>query len=207
MSTFTVIGTGNIGSAVAGIAAAAGQDLQVLGRNEEETAALVEKVGGTAGAVGDPITGDIVVLAVPYPALSELAETYGDALSGKVVVDVSNPVNFETFDELVVPADSSAAAELQELLPDAKIVKAFNTNFAATLASGTIGDATTTVMVAGDDEDAKQALIDVVTAGGLQGVNAGSLKRAREMEAFGFLQMVLAGSGNIGWDGGFAVVK
>lgn len=86
-------------------------------------------------------------------------------------------------------------------------MKAFNTNFAATLATGKVGDITTTVLVAGDDEDAKNALITDVNAGGLDALDAGSLKRAHELEAVGFLQLTLAGSEKIGWTGGFGLVK
>lgn len=115
-------------------------------------------------------------------------------------------MNFETWDELVVPADSSAAQQLQELLPESKVLKAFNTNFAATLQSGKIGELPTTVLVAGDDEDAKETFKSALASSALQVLNAGKLKRAREMEATGFLQMTLAASEQIGWDGGFGVV-
>ena len=179
---------------------------QVLGRDQENAAALAAEVSGTAGAVGEAITGDIVVLAVPVTAFDELVAAYGAQLEGKVVVDVTNPVDFATFDSLTVPADSSAAAELQAKLPGAKVVKAFNTLFAGVLAAGQVGgDVPAVVLVAGDDESAKSALIELVTAGGVKGVDAGSLKRAREMEAVGFLQMTLAAREITGWTGGFAL--
>ena len=205
MSSVTVIGAGNIGSAVAAIVARGGAQVQVLAHDQEKTQAVADQVGGTAGQVGDALIGDIVVLAVPYPALAELADTYGAQFEGRILVDVTNPVDFATFDSLVVPADSSAAAELQAKVPGAKVLKAFNTTFAATLASGRVGDAATTVLVAGDDEAARQQLVDLITAGGVAAAPAGSLKRARELEALGFLQMTLAGQGVIGWTGGFAV--
>ena len=205
-TTVTVIGSGSVGSAVAALAAKGGAQVQVLGRDQEKTAALAAEVSGTAGTVGEAITGDIVVLAVPVTAFDELVAAYGAQLEGKVVVDVTNPVDFATFDSLTVPADSSAAAELQAKLPGAKVVKAFNTLFAGALAAGQVGgDVPAVVLVAGDDESAKSALIELVTAGGVKGVDAGSLKRAREMEAVGFLQMTLAAREIIGWTGGFAL--
>lgn len=106
-----------------------------------------------------------------------------------------------------MPADGSAAAELATALPDAKVVKAFNTNFAATLASRKVGAETPAVLVAGDDTDAKQAVTDAVTAGGLDAVDVGSLRRARELEALGFLQLTLAVGEKLPWTGGFAVVS
>ena len=205
-TTVTVIGSGNVGSAVAALAAKGGAQVQVLGRDQDKAAALAAEVSGTAGAVGEAITGEIVVLAVPVTAFDELVAAYGAQLEGKVVVDVTNPVDFATFDSLTVPADSSAAAELQAKLPGAKVVKAFNTLFAGVLAAGQVGgDVPAVVLVAGDDESAKSALIELVTAGGVKGVDAGSLKRAREMEAVGFLQMTLAAREIIGWTGGFAL--
>ena len=86
------------------------------------------------------------------------------------------------------------------------MVKAFNTTFAATLASGAVGDQPTTVLMAGDDEGAKSALAEIVTAAGLRAVDAGPLSRARELEALGFLQITLAAGEKIGWTGGFALV-
>ena len=86
------------------------------------------------------------------------------------------------------------------------MLKAFNTNFAATLASGTVGGQATTVLIAGDDADAKTALTDVLTAGGLNATDAGSLRRARELESLGFLQLTLAVGEKVSWVGGFAVV-
>ncbi|WZO34254.1 NAD(P)-binding domain-containing protein [Microbacterium sp. LWS13-1.2] len=207
MTNVTVIGTGNIGSAVAAVATKGGAHVQLLGRDGEKAASVAAGLGATSGAVGDVLTGDIVVLAVPYDALAELAELYGHQFDGKVVVDVTNPINFATFDELTVPADSSAAGELQKQLPDARVVKAFNTNFAGTIATGQVGDVPTTVLVAGDDDSATQALVDLITAGGVAAAAIGPLKRARELEAFAFLQITLAAQEIVGWGGGFALRK
>ncbi|MGI5190299.1 NADPH-dependent F420 reductase [Promicromonospora sp. CA-289599] len=207
MTTVTVIGAGNFGSVVAGIAAKGGTGIQVLARDVEKARAVAGPLGGTAGAVGDEVTGDVVVLAVPYGAVADLVEVYPTAFDGKVLVDVTNPVDFSTFDDLVVPADSSAAKQLQDAVPGAKVVKAFNTNFGGTLASGEIGSVPTTVLVAGDDADAKRTLVELVTAAGLRGLDAGSLKRARELEAVGLLQMTLAGAEKISWGGGLAVIS
>jgi 8-hydroxy-5-deazaflavin:NADPH oxidoreductase len=139
--------------------------------------------------------------------VADVVAKRGHELAGKVVVDISNPLNFETFDSLVVPADGSAAAELAASLPQSRVLKAFNTNFAATLAARTVGGQPTTVLVAGDDAEAKALLLGIVGAGGLQGVDAGSLRRARELEALGFLQLTLAVGEKVGWTGGFAVVR
>ena len=191
MTNVTIFGTGNMGSAIAGVLAAGGASVDHLGSAETGT-----------------ITGDVVVLAVPYPALATIVEQYADQLAGKVVVDITNPLDFATFDSLVVPTDGSAAQIIAETVPGARVVKAFNTTFAATLATGGVnGVAPTTVLVAGDDASAKEALINVITAGGVAAVDAGALKRARELESLGFLQLTLAAGSTIGWTGGFALVN
>jgi predicted dinucleotide-binding enzyme len=182
MATFSIIGTGNMGSAIGGLLAAGGASVQQVSHAE-----LAQTT----------IEGDVVVLAVPYPAFGDIVEKIGAQLEGKTVVDITNPLNFETFDSLVVPAGSSAAAELQKLLPNSTVIKAFNTNFAATLASKQLAGQTTTVLVAGDNADAKAALVSAVTAGGVAAIDAGSLARAHELEAIGFLQLTLAASEKI----------
>ena len=189
MTTVSVIGTGNMGQAIAGLVTKSGNTVEIITQADTDKA----------------VTGDIVVLAVPYSALADIVATRGEQLAGKVVVDITNPVDFETFDSLVVPADSSATAELAAQLPSSKVLKAFNTTFAATLATGTVGDLTSTVLIAGDDADAKAALEAVVTAAGLKAIDAGSLARARELEAFGFLQITLAAAEKLSWMGGFGV--
>lgn len=190
MSTVTIIGTGTMGQAIAGLVAKGGGTAQLLGQADAAT----------------PVTGDVVVLAVPHPAVADVLAERGAQLEGKVVVDITNPVNFETFDSLVVPAESSKTAEIAAALPGSRVVKAFNTTFAATLVSGTVGGTPTTVLIAGDDADAKAAVSAIVTAAGLHAVDAGALSRARELEAFGFLQITLAAAEKISWVGGFAVV-
>jgi 8-hydroxy-5-deazaflavin:NADPH oxidoreductase len=131
-----------------------------------------------------------------------------EQLEGKVVIDITNPLNFETWDELVVPADGSAASEIQKKLPNSKVVKGFNTNFAATLDSGKVGgEIPTVVLLASDFNDAKEQLISALKDSPLTVIDAGSLKRARELEAFGFLQMTLAIKEEITWTGGFGIVK
>jgi hypothetical protein len=189
MTNVTIIGSGNMGQAIAGLVSKGGHTAQVLGEADTDQA----------------VTGDIVILAVPYAALADVVATRGPSLAGRVVVDITNPVDFATFDSLLVPADSSAAAELAAALPGSTVLKAFNTTFAATLATGTVGGLPTTVLIAGDDADAKAQLAAVVTAAGLNAIDAGSLRRARELEAIGFQQISLAVGEKVSWMGGFGV--
>ena len=190
MAHLSILGTGNMGQAIAAVAGKGGHTVQLLGSNDTDT----------------PVAGEVVILAVPYPAVAEVIEQRVESLAGKVVVDITNPLNFETFDSLVVPADSSATAEIAAALPQSRVLKAFNTTFAATLAAGTVGPLSTTVLIAGDDADAKSTLAGIITSGGLDAIDAGPLKRARELEALGFLQLTLAVSEKVSWSGGFGVV-
>ena len=189
MAHISIIGSGNMGQVIAGLAGKGGNTVELISSADADK----------------EVTGDIVVLAVPYPAVGQVIAQRGAQLAGKVVVDITNPLNFETFDSLTVPADSSAAAEIAAALPESRVVKAFNTNFAATLAAGTVGGRPTTVLLAGDDADAKAVLTGVISAAGLRAVDAGGLKRARELEAVAFLQLTLAAGEKISWTGGFAL--
>jgi NADPH-dependent F420 reductase len=190
MAHLSIIGTGNMGQAIASVAGKGGHTVQLLGSSETDT----------------QVTGEVVVLAVPYPAVGDVIAQRGESLAGKIVVDITNPLNFETFDSLVVPSDASATAEIAAALPQSRVLKAFNTNFASTLTAGAVGPLTTTVLIAGDDVDAKSTLAGIVTSGGLEAVDAGALGRARELEALGFLQLTLAVAEKVSWTGGFGVV-
>lgn len=188
MKSITIFGKGNMGSAIGGLFAKAGNSVTYLGSKD-----VVDTVG------------DIVVLAVPYAALEGIITTNKELLDGKIVIDITNPVNFETFDGLVVPNGSSAAEGIAERI-NAHVVKGFNTNFAATLATGTLGDVRTTVLLAADDADAKKTVIQALDGSGVNVKDAGTLKRARELESLGFLQLSLAVQEKISWTGGFAIV-
>ncbi len=190
MAHVSIIGKGNMGQAISSLVTAGGNSVEVFGKAD----------------ANKPVTGDIVVLAVPYPAVADVIAQRADQLAGKVVVDITNPLNFETFDSLTVPSDGSATSEIAAALPQSRVVKAFNTTFAATLGSSQVGPLPTTVLIAGDDADAKALLAEVVSAGGLRAIDAGALRRARELEALGFLQLTLAVSDKVPWTGGFGVV-
>ena len=190
MAHVSIIGTGTMGTAIADVVTKGGNTVQLIGSADTD----------------QQVAGDVVVLAVPHPAVAEILQTRGESLGGKVVVDITNPLDFATFDSLTVPADGSAAAEIAAALPQSRVLKAFNTNFAGSLAAGVVGSVPTTVLIAGDDAEAKSTLAGVVTSGGLNAVDAGALKRARELEAVGFLQLTLAASEKISWTGGFGLL-
>src|SRR5215207_2751903 len=195
----TIIGSGNMARGIGSRLVAGGNSVRILDRDPENTDALADELGGltqdgaevSTGAFGDQIEDHVVVLAVPYGAVESIAEQYGSGLSGKAVVDITNPVDWESFDRLVTPPDSSAAEEIERLIPEAAVVKAFNTTFAGTLVGGEVGGQPLDVFVASDDPDAKQKVIRLIEAGGLRPVDAGPLRRARQLEGLGFLHMTL----------------
>ena len=195
----SIIGTGNMARAIGARALAGGHDVTVVGKDEEHTRAAVATLealnggGSVTGAVGgDALEGEIVVLAVYYPDARDAVERNSGALAGKTVVDITNPLN-ESFDALVVPADSSATEELARLAPEASFVKAFNTTFAKTLHPGEVAGQPLDVFLAGDDEDAKAAVGRLAGDGGLNPVDVGPMHRARELEALGLLHITLQG--------------
>ena len=190
MTNVTIFGKGNMGSAIAQILEAGGATISHIDTSHESA----------------ELNDGLIILAVPYPALQDVATTYAGQLAGKIVVDITNPVDFEDFGP-IIPAAGSAAQELAAALPESTILKAFNTNFAATLANKSIGGETTTVLIAGDDPEAKALLTAAITAGGVQAVDVGPLARARELEAVAFLQIALAVNEKIAWTGGLSLVK
>jgi 8-hydroxy-5-deazaflavin:NADPH oxidoreductase len=188
----TIIGTGNMARGVGSRVLAGGHGLTVVGKDEERARAVADELDGDVQTAvpGDPVEGDVVVLAVYYPDARAAVEQAADQLAGKTVVDITNPVN-ETFDSLVVPPDGSATQELAGLAPDANLVKAFNTTFASTLRGGEVAGQPLDVLLAGDDEGAKEQVATLARDGGLNPIDAGPLRRARELEALGLLHMQL----------------
>ena len=199
----TIIGAGNMGRGIGMRAVAGGNDVEVVDRNPEDAKALAAELGGGATAVepDGPIGGDLVVLALYYASIAEAVEQYGDRLSGKVVVDISVPLDWDTMDGFVVPADSSAGEEVQKLLPDGTpVVKAFSTTFARTLVSGEKNGVPLDVPMAGDDEDAKAKVAALVQGGGMRPIDLGPLRRARQLENAAFTQIAAQSSLGAGFD-------
>ncbi|MDV8149929.1 NADPH-dependent F420 reductase [Arthrobacter sp. B10-11] len=195
MTDITIIGTGNMAAGIAARAASAGRSIQILSRDAVAASALASETNASVGTTGKDIEGSIVILATFFDVSKEIASRYGTALDGKTIVDISNPVNTETYDSLTVPAGSSAAEEIQALVPGANVVKGFNTVFAATLAAGEVAGQTLDVLLAGDSDEAKAAVASFINDSGLRAIDVGPLRRARELEAFQLLVVGLQLSG------------
>lgn len=206
MTSISIIGSGKMGGAIAEVAARAGASIQIIKRSATSPSAA--RPGFDYGVLGDDLTGDLVVLAVPYGAYSSILDHYRDQLASKVIIDISNPIDFSTYDQLTSPADSSTAAELATQLPEGTaVVKAFNVNLGDTLTSGTNGTTVTTVLFAGDFAEAKMAVAELIEAAGMRAVDVGPLTRARELEAMGFLQIIMAALGKTRYESGFTLLQ
>jgi predicted dinucleotide-binding enzyme len=171
---------------------AGGHAVRLLGTEEAKAQEAAAQLSGDVrtGTVGDALEGDVVVLAVWYHALDDVVQRYRDQLDGKVVVDISNPVDPESFQPLTVEA-GSAAQELAQKAPGARIVKAFNTTFAGTLMAGGAAGQPLDVFIASDDEDAKAKVRRLVEDGGQRAVDAGPLALARQLEGLGYVHMAV----------------
>jgi NADPH-dependent F420 reductase len=194
----TIIGAGLMGRGIGMRFVAGGNDVEVIDTDPEQAQALAQDLsshgGGSATTAesGGAITGEVVVLAISYPVIADVVRQYTSQLAGKVVVDISNPVDFETMDGLTTPPDSSSAEETAKLVPDGTaVVKAFNTTFGNTLVAGEVAGQQLDVLIAGDDAEAKMKVAELVESGGLRAIDVGPLRRARQLEQLGFLHISL----------------
>ena len=199
----SIIGPGNMAAGIATRALAGGHRVRLTDRDPAKAKALAEDLRAQVpgadvdlAALGE---ADVVVLALPFAAAEEVAAANREELAGRVVVDISNPVDFATFDSLVVPPGTSAAERIAAAAPGARVVKAFNTTFAGNLVAGRAGGSPLDVFIAGDDAGAKQAVAALAASGGLRPIDAGPLKRARELEGFQFLHMTLQQTLGTNW--------
>jgi predicted dinucleotide-binding enzyme len=198
MSTISIIGAGGMAAAIGGLAAKAGHTVEVISRDSAKARALADKLaaGATTGTYGTAPTGDIVILAVPYTTAAAVVADFGDALDGKVIVDITNPVSAGATG-LVTPAGSSGAQEIAKGAPaSAHVVKAFNTIFGHVLAKGGHLDA----FIAADDPEAKARVSTFVESLGLRPLDVGGLQMAQTLEALGLMMIGLAKNGAGSWD-------
>jgi predicted dinucleotide-binding enzyme len=181
-----IIGAGNVGRALATSLTRAGHDVTITAKHAEHAAEAASQSGASAGTNNATAASqaDLVVLALPAQSIGQIAGEMGSSLDGKVVVDVSNRPT-PTPDG----AATSIAEELQRQIPTARVVKAFNTAFAARQADPQVGGISPDGFVAGDDAAAKQTVLDVVESIGFRPVDAGSLAGARTLEGMAWLNI------------------
>jgi predicted dinucleotide-binding enzyme len=193
MTTISIIGAGNMAAAIGTRAGKHGHTIEVVSRDTAKAQALADQIGNgaTVGTFGAAPTGDLVILAVQYAGAVPVVAQYGDALAGKVVIDISNTSNAEATG-LVTPDGSSGAQEIAKVVPaSTQVVKAFNTVFGHILARGGPLD----VFFAGDDAKAKASVSAFIESLGLRPLDAGGLEVARWLEGTGLLMISLARNG------------
>jgi predicted dinucleotide-binding enzyme len=193
VSQISIIGTGNMTSAIAGLALRGGNAVEVIGRDRVRAEALAQELGdgATAGTWGATPVGDVVVLAVLFESAADVIGQFGAALDGKVIVDITNPFNADATG-LATPDDTSNAQLIAAAAPaSAHVVKAFNTIFRDVLAAGGPLD----VFLAGDDAQAKASVSAFIESLGLTPRDVGDLAMAHWLEGAGLLSVGLARNG------------
>ena len=198
----TIVGAGNMGRGIGTRAVGGGHQVEILALDPSHAQKLAEELGGSATALeaGAPFGGEVVVFAVYYPGIKDAVRQYADQLPGKVVVDITNPVDIQTWDGLATPPGTSSAEEVQGLVPEGTpVVKAFNTTFAPTLVAGEAAGQQLDVLIAGDDNDAKQKVTQLAADGGLRPIDVGPLVRAQQLEQLGFLHIAIQQPLNLGF--------
>jgi NADPH-dependent F420 reductase len=199
----TIIGAGNVGRALATSAKRAGHEVTIAAEHQERAKALAEQTGAIAATSTREASteADVIVLAVPVTALPDVAAELADVSAGKPVVDVSNhPVPDPSGKE------TSSAESLQAKLPQAHVVKAFNTVFASHQADPVVDGVPLDGYVAGDDAEAKKAVLELVRSIGLRPIDAGPLPMARALEALAWLNISLNMNNGWSWQTGWKLV-
>lgn len=195
----SILGTGNMARAIATRMLAGGNSVTLYSRSPEKANEVAQELSNSAqkgatvhtAALGSSIADPVVFSTLWYPVALDVVKQFDGQLSGKVLVDISNPLN-QTYDDLATPAGSSAAEEISKAAPkDTKVVKAFNTTFAGLVSQGHVGGQPLDVFIAGDDEQAKAMVAGLIEQGGQRPIDAGPLKRARQLESLAFLNITL----------------
>jgi hypothetical protein len=191
-----IIGAGKVGSAIARAGVRTGHAVTLTAADADTARRVAGQVGVSAAGSNAAAAqdADVVVLAVPFAAVSSVAEEIHDAAAGKIVIDATNPLKADSSGLLT--GERSAAEELQDLLPAAAVVKAFNTVLASNQAEPTAGGVVLDGLYAGNDSKAKDTVADWLSAIGYRPIDAGDLTAARALEPMAFLNIALNARNN-----------
>ena len=213
--TIAIIGaTGNMGSAISKAIAKGNYRLLLKANKQEDLDALVNEIktkdaDADVEAAACPTDAsweaDIIILAVPYAAEKELAEKIKEVANQKIVISIANPLN-ETYNGLVTAPDTSAAEELQKLLPNSKVIKAFNTTFAADFSTPVIDGKQADAFIAGNDAEALETVTALVQTAGFNPLVAGDLSVSRTLENMQLLLIQLGMKYNYNWLAGWKIL-
>jgi 8-hydroxy-5-deazaflavin:NADPH oxidoreductase len=193
MSTISIIGSGNMATAIGARAAKHGHTIELMSRNTAKAHALGDEIGNgaTVGTFGARPAGDIVIVAVLYAGAVEAVAHYGDALAGKILVDITNPFNASA-GGLVTTAGNSMSEQIAAAAPEsAHVVKAFNSILGGVLAKDKPLDA----FFAGDSAEAKTRVAAFLESLDMRPLDAGGLEMAYVLEWAGLLLVGVARNG------------
>jgi NADPH-dependent F420 reductase len=203
-----IIGAGNVGRALATSFGRAGHQVVITSRDAHHASDLAATVDGATTAPSPRAAAkgaDVVVLAIPFASAAEVAVNLRPVIAGMPVVDVSNRMSFGA-NGVEMDTDTSNAEELAVLMPEAKVVKAFNTLFSSNQADPILDGVRLDGFVAGDDVAAKTRVLELVSSIGLNPIDVGPLVRARQLESLAFLNIALQISNNGTWRSGWQLV-
>lgn len=199
----SIIGSGNMAKGIGTRLVSGGHSVTIHAQDDDAGNKLAEQLrqGNDAANVNVVAVGtepdEIVIIATPYTEIANVGEAY-DGLSGKIVIDITNPVDFDTF-QLIPEAGQSGAQEVAKILSGATVVKAFNTTLAGPLEAGEVEGKQLDVFIAGDDVDAKTMVAELVKTSGMRPIDVGPLSEARHLEGFGLIQMKVQDQIGTGW--------
>ena len=191
-----IIGAGNVGKALGTSMTRAGHEVTIAAKNPDHARAAAQEIGATAADsnLAAVAGADVIILAMPFAGAGEAVATeISGEVAGKTIIDVTNPIRPD-FSGLAT--DSSAAEEFQQRLPDAHVVKAFNTIFATNQANPS---PEIDGYVAGDDEKAKAEVIFLVDSMGFTALDVGALSAARFLEGMAFINIGLNAQNGWSW--------
>jgi NADPH-dependent F420 reductase len=213
--TIAVIGAaGSMGSTISRSLSKGNYRLLLYANKQEETRALIGQIKAAQPSadveamdckVQASWEADIIILAVPFEAEKEVAEKIREMANQKIVISISNPLN-SSYDGLVTPPDTSAAEALQKLLPNSKVIKAFNTSFAANFSTPVIDGKQADAFIAGNDDEALQTVAELVAVAGFNPVIAGDLSVSRILENMQLLLIRLGMKYNYNWLAGWKIL-
>ncbi len=201
-----VIGTGTVGSALARTFVRSGHHVTLVAKDTDKTRALAHDVGASASrsTAEAARNADVVVRAVPYSAAADVADELRPIANGKVVIDVTNP-HTPDYSELATAGGPSAAEQIAERIPGARVAKAFNTLFASVQADPGVNGEPADALFATDDDAARTTLFELLESAGFRPVDVGALARARELEAMAFLNISVQMRHGGDWHSAFAL--
>ncbi|NEM98405.1 NADPH-dependent F420 reductase [Pontibacter burrus] len=215
IQTIAIIGaSGNMGAAISKSLAKGNYRLLLCANDLNKVQAVADEIiktnpAASAEAVDCSVDAsweaDIIISAVPYAAEKEVAEKIREVANQKIVISIANPLN-ETYDGLVIAPDTSAAEELQKLLPNAKVIKAFNTTFAADFATPVIDGKQAGAFIAGNDPEALETVSELVSTAGFNPIVAGKLAVSGTLERMQLLLIQLNMKYDYNWLAGWKIL-